>query len=57
MIVHTYPVDDLRPHVVGGCPLAECWCHPRVYDAFGGIHIVHNSLDRREEYEQGRKPS
>ena len=28
---------------------AWCWCRPRV--AEGGSLIIHNSLDRREEYE------
>ncbi len=43
------PVADLREHVRG----EDCWCRP-FYDA----HVlVHNSMDRREEYERGRKLS
>jgi len=50
---HVVPVDDLRQHI---CDKAErCWCHP-VYDAEHDIY-VHNSLDKREAYEDGsRKP-
>lgn len=44
-----YPLDDLRTHDING----ECWCRP-----FMDEHvIVHNAMDRREEYERGRKPS
>jgi hypothetical protein len=41
---HVYPVHDLRAHV----PI-NCWCHPKEDE---GV-VVHNSLDRRELYEQG----
>jgi hypothetical protein len=44
-----YPLDDLKPHVVNG----ECWCRPFEDD---GV-IVHNAMDRREEYERGRMAS
>lgn len=47
---HIYPLSDLREHVLTGL---TCWCAP--YEN-GGV-IVHNSMDRREEYERGRKPS
>jgi len=44
------PIGDLKPHSDG----PGCWCNPvREDDMF-----VHNSMDRREEYETGkRKPS
>lgn len=45
-----YPLDDLRPHNID----AECWCRPFFVD---GHIIVHNSMDQRETYERGRKPS
>jgi hypothetical protein len=45
-IPHVTPVDDLRPHDVDG----ECWCRPWMDDHV----VVHNSMDRREEYERGR---
>lgn len=46
---HVYPVEDLREHDLSG----QCWCNP----ALDGNLVIHNSMDRREEYEQGRKPS
>ena len=43
---HVSPIDDLRPHEKS----ETCWCHP-----FRDCEvIVHNSMDRREEYERGR---
>ncbi len=43
------PVGDLKPHVAG----EDCWCKPKLDD---GV-LVHNAMDKREEYEQGRKLS
>ena len=44
-----YPLADLREHE----PDSErCWCEPTYDD---GI-LVHHAMDRRETYEQGRKP-
>lgn len=43
------PLDDLRPHSTDD----PCWCKPFIED---GI-VVHNSMDGREQYEAGRKPS
>ena len=43
--MHTLPVDDLKPHIMG----ADCWCNPRVEE--NGELIIHNSLDRREVFE------
>lgn len=50
---HVVPVNDLREHVTN----SSCWCQP-VEDG-DCDHLpyrvwIHNSLDRREEYEQGR---
>lgn len=45
-----YPLDDLREHDIDS---EQCWCHP-TYDE--GI-LVHHSMDRREEFERGRKAS
>lgn len=46
---HVVPDDDLRRHTS-----IDCWCGPRLDD---GV-MVHNSMDRREEFERGeRKPS
>ena len=43
------PRDDMRPHQIG----PQCWCHPTDDE---GV-LVHHSLDRREDYEKGRKAS
>ena len=45
-----YPLDDLREHDPDN---ASCWCGPTFDD---GV-LVHHSMDRREEYEEGRRPS
>lgn len=49
---HVLPTNDLREHVKS----KDCWCKPSADDEEPFVWI-HNSLDRREEYEQGRKPS
>lgn len=50
---HIYPLNDLKEHVTDGSP---CWCNPEVDE--DDCHIIyHNSMDRREEYERGRKLS
>lgn len=46
---HVLPVNDLRDHALS----ETCWCRPTDNDGL----IVHHSLDRREDYEEGRKPS
>jgi len=50
--VHVVPINDWREHD----PSVECWCKPTPDDEEPRI-IVHHSMDRREEYEQGRKKS
>ncbi len=47
---HVYPINDLRDHDVEGG--VGCWCKPLEDEE--GI-IVHNSMDRREGYETGKK--
>lgn len=42
-----FPIDDLREHDPDD---QKCWCHPW-WDE--GI-LVHNSMDGREAYEEGR---
>lgn len=44
--VHVMPLNDFKPHIIA----AHCWCHPRCEDDVW----VHNSMDRREDYECGR---
>lgn len=43
------PLQDLRDHVFD----QGCWCKPTL----DGNVWVHHSMDLREEYERGRKPS
>lgn len=51
MTLHVIPVNDLREH-----EFADCWCRPVIDEESG--YVVHNSMDRREEFETGeRKPS
>jgi hypothetical protein len=46
---HVYPLGDLRDHTL----TMECWCHPTDDE---GV-MVHHSMDRREEFEEGRRLS
>ena len=45
---HTYPLNDLIEHQTGDSP--ECVCDPKV--DFDLKLVIHNSLDRREIFEQ-----
>ena len=47
--LHVCPVNDLRPHEV----TRQCWCRPKE-DAEESLLIVHNSMDGRENYENGK---
>ena len=47
-VYHVYPLNDLREHNTDG---AECWCNPQYENDL----LIHNSMDERESYEQGRK--
>ena len=49
---HVIPTNDLREHENN----ANCWCNPTEDEDYPGV-FVHHSMDRREEYETGRKPS
>lgn len=51
--VHTYPVGDLIEHDTDG---GDCPCGPTVEPVFredgsNGWHVIHHSLDGREEGE------
>ena len=50
--VHVVPLNDLKDHVAS----VDCWCNPTEDDEWPGV-FVHHSMDRREEYEQGREKS
>lgn len=45
--IHVMPINDLREH-----EFKDCWCNP-TYDEENHIYI-HHSMDKREEYENGR---
>lgn len=47
-MIHVIPINDLREHQCD----TQCWCQPVIDDDV----CVHNALDQRETYEQGRKP-
>lgn len=47
---HVIPDNDLRPHFVR----TDCWCGP-VEDAETPGRFMHNALDSREGYEEGRR--
>ena len=51
-VYHIVPVADLREHLSS----PQCWCKPVQDDQDPNLWL-HNSMDRREEYERGRKPS
>ena len=46
--LHVIPINDLREH--DNSP--DCWCKP-AQDDEEPLLWVHNSMDRREEYEGG----
>lgn len=49
--IHVMPVNDLREHETS----LQCWCVPTPEED-NPLVVVHNSMDQRESYEQGRKP-
>lgn len=48
LMTHVVPTSDLREHITDG----QCWCNPEV-DEY--LVVIHNSMDERETYEEGRK--
>ena len=48
--MHIVPENDLREHITS----KECWCKP-VQDEELLTLFIHNSLDRRELYEDGER--
>ena len=46
-IVHIMPERDSREHIFN----TECWCKPSLEDIDDRKCYVHNSTDRREDYE------
>ena len=48
--IHVIPLNDYREHE----ETELCWCNPRRDDDEQRV-VIHNALDGREEYENGRK--
>ena len=48
--VHVVPFGDLREHIAS----LNCWCKPIEDDEWPGVW-VHNSMDRREDFENGKE--
>ncbi len=46
-MIHVLPINDLKDHEES----EKCWCKPVVDE---GV-CVHNSMDQRELYEQGKR--
>jgi hypothetical protein len=49
---HVLPLNDLREHEAR----KTCWCQP-TQDEEEPLVWIHHSMDKREEYENGRKTS
>ena len=47
--VHIRPVDDIKAHELS----EDCWCNPDLKEVEGGMLIIHESMDKREKYENG----
>jgi hypothetical protein len=48
-LVHVIPLDDLREHTAS----VGCWCKPTEDCEWPDVW-VHHSMDRREDYENGK---
>ena len=48
--IHVIPLNDYREHE----ETEDCWCKPLRDDEEQRV-VIHNALDGREEYENGRK--
>lgn len=46
-VLHVIPLNDLYEHA----ECEDCWCDPEVSDRI----VIHNSADRREDYETGKR--
>lgn len=57
-IFHVSPRGDLREHITSGyLEGVRCWCGSEEQVEEDGLLVVHKSMDRREEYELGRRLS
>ena len=48
--IHVIPINDFRDHE----ETEHCWCRPQRDDEEPRV-VIHNALDGREDYENGRK--
>ncbi len=49
-VIHVMPINDLREQADS----PECWCKP-IHDEEEPNLYIHNSMDERELYEQGKR--
>lgn len=54
--IHTHPIGDYIEHDTDGgdCPCGPTWEPVKRDDGSVGWHVIHHSLDGREQVEQGR---
>lgn len=50
--IHLVPINDFKLHFLDN----DCWCKPEPDEEFPNM-MLHNSMDKREDYENGRKVS
>jgi len=43
-MIHVFPIDDIEEHILEG---TQCWCYPRIWEAYGQIIVTHNAFDGR----------
>ena len=43
-MIHVFPIDDIEEHILEG---TQCWCCPRIWEAYGQIIVTHNAFDGR----------
>ena len=48
--IHVIPIGDFREHDT----TSDCWCRP-YRDDEDPLVVIHNPLDQRELYEQGKR--
>ena len=51
-LIHVMPTHDLREHYAS----LLCWCNPTIDEDSDRV-AIHHAMDKREEYEEGKRPS
>ena len=60
-IFHVSPCNDLKEHLLKcvlppiGYPYCNCECKPTYQEEGGGLLVIHNSFDGRENFEPDSK--